>query len=370
MVQKVAQVFNILTFLWLILPLAAHGDEKAQFNEFYKQANQTFASYIDEQEQDYAAYRKAIEEKWGEFITSTRIVWVDYGNEKETRSRVDFKRGEVTIDALVPAESKSPDKVATNKIAAQLKRMISDKWPTGESPLAGQISVAKGQALSDQNIEKFVQEKITDNLNVHQELVPQKNAPAKRIVSVKIPLVPKHIELRAGKYKALVDKYSKLRDLDPTVVFGVIHTESYFNPMARSHVPAFGLMQIVPASGGRDAYRFAFGEDTKPSSEFLYNPDNNINLGTAYLALTKNKYFKGITDPAKAYLLTVASYNTGPGNVAKALTGKTQLQPAVAAAQQMSADQVYKTLRIKLPYDETKEYVQRVFSRAKIYRGF
>jgi membrane-bound lytic murein transglycosylase C len=139
--------------------------------------------------------------------------------------------------------------------------------------------------------------------------------------------------------------------------------------MARSHIPAYGLMQLVPASGGRDSYKYIFKEDKKPSANFLYNPENNINLGVGYLALTKNVYFKGVKNPTIAYLLTIAAYNTGAGNVARALTGKTSLKPAIEKANKMTTKEIHMALRKKLPHKETQDYIQRVFGRSKIYRG-
>jgi membrane-bound lytic murein transglycosylase C len=139
--------------------------------------------------------------------------------------------------------------------------------------------------------------------------------------------------------------------------------------MARSHIPAYGLMQLVPTSGGRDAYKYIYKQDKKPSAEFLYDPENNINLGTAYMNLTKDVYFKGIKNNTTAYLLTIAAYNTGPGNVAKAFTGSTRLGPAVEKANSMPIEEVHNTLRKKLPYEETQKYIQKVFNRSKLYRA-
>jgi membrane-bound lytic murein transglycosylase C len=182
-------------------------------------------------------------------------------------------------------------------------------------------------------------------------------------------MVPEHLKIRADRYKPIVLKYCKQRNIDPSIVFGVIHTESYFNPMARSHIPAYGLMQLVPASGGRDSYKYVFKEDKKPSAQFLYNPENNINLGVGYLDLTKNVYFSGIENPTIGYLLTVAAYNTGAGNVARALTGKTNLKTAIAKANTMTTKEIHMALRKKLPHKETQDYIQRVFGRSKIYRA-
>ncbi|MCW9097564.1 MAG: hypothetical protein OQJ93_09250, partial [Ignavibacteriaceae bacterium] len=70
-----------------------------------------------------------------------------------------------------------------------------------------------------------------------------------------------------------------------------------------------------------------------------------------------------------AYLLTIAAYNTGAGNVARALTGKTNLKTAIKKANSMTTKDIHVALRKKLPHKETQDYIQRVFRRSKIYRG-
>jgi peptidoglycan lytic transglycosylase C len=359
---------TLCCFLSLVVihPIFAANED---FQSFVKQEKEQFSSFIDEQEKDYAAYQAAVRAKWGEFIGSSKKVWVDYGTEKESRSQVDFKAGKISIEVLIPKDEKDPRQVASEKIKRQLKRMMSDRWPTGKNLLAGQVAVDGQKTLSTKNVDEFVTRHLKQKLKISSKLIPQKSAPPKRVVSVEVQMVPEHLRIRAERYKSTVLKYCDQRNIDPSVVFGIIHTESYFNPMARSHVPAYGLMQLVPVSGGRDAYKHVFKEDKKPSPKFLYNPENNINLGVGYLDLTKNVYFAGIENPGIAYLLTVAAYNTGAGNVARALTGKTRLKPAVKKAQTMTTEDIHLALRKKLPYKETQDYIQRVFRRSKIYRG-
>ena len=77
-----------------------------------------------------------------------------------------------------------------------------------------------------------------------------------------------------------------------------MHTESAFNPNARSPVGAQGLMQLMPATGRRFGVTNAF------------DPAQNIEGGTKYLAYL-TKYFKG--DMGKV----VPAYNAGEGNVTK-----------------------------------------------------
>jgi peptidoglycan lytic transglycosylase C len=350
-----------------VSPTTFAADE--DFKAYVQQQNKQFGSFIEDQEKDYAAYQAAIKAKWGEFIGSTKKVWVDYGAKKDTRSQVDFESGKISLEVLIPKDEKHPREAAAEKIKKQLKRMMSDRWPTGVNPLAGQISTGGKKTLSPKNVDDFVKERLRQKLMISSKLIPQKAEPPERVVSIEVQMVPDHLKIRAERYKPIVLKYCKQRKIDPTIVFGVIHTESYFNPMARSHVPAFGLMQLVPASGGRDAYRHVLHENKKPSAKYLYNPENNINLGVGYLDLTKNVYFAGVNNPAIAYLLTIAAYNTGAGNVARAISGTTNLKKTVKKANSMTTKEVHTALEKKLPYKETQDYVQRVFSRAKIYRG-
>ena len=355
----------VLSLMFIHSPFAAGED----FQAYVKQENEHFGSFVDEQEKDYAAYKAEIKAKWGEFIGSTKKVWVDYGPEKDSRTQVDFEKGKISLQVLIPKDEKNPEQAASEKIKRQLKRMMSDQWPTGKNPLAGQVAIDGKETLTPKNVDEFVQKRLNQQLKISSKLIPQQAAPPKKVASVEVQMVPEHLKIRADRYKPIVLKYCKQRDIDPSIVFGVIHTESYFNPMARSHIPAFGLMQLVPTSGGRDAYKHVFGEDKKPSAKFLYNPENNIKLGVGYLELTKNVYFAGIENPTIAYLLTVAAYNTGAGNVARAITGKTNLKATVEKANSMSTEDVHMTLRKKLPYKETQDYIQRVFDRSKIYRA-
>lgn len=353
-----------ITIHWV--PSAQSAEES--FEEFVKNEQTAFNTYLDEQERDYAAYVREVRAKWGEFLGSTRRVWVDYGNQKESRSRVDFQQGVIIVDAIVPKTEESFKELASEKIERQIKRMVSDNWPTGKNPLADQIEIDQGETLSDDNVDDFIKEQLKEKMVVKKAPLPQEDSTPQQMVSVKFNMVPNHMRIRAEKYIPLIEKYCNMRNLDPSIICGLVETESAWNPMARSHIPAYGLMQIVPASGGRDAYKYVYKKDKKPSADFLYTPENNINLGTAYLNLTKDVYFKGVEDNTKAYLLTVAAYNTGPGNVAKALTGGTRLAPAAEKANRMSIEEVHKTLRKQLPYEETQKYIQKVFNRSKRYR--
>jgi membrane-bound lytic murein transglycosylase C len=125
-----------------------------------------------------------------------------------------------------------------------------------------------------------------------------------------------------------------------------------------SSAPAYGLMQLVPTSGGRAALKRVQGIDQTPTPEYLLDPDHNIELGAAYLGVLSDNEFHAIDKQDSRDYCVIAAYNTGARNVTRpfgndrgqALSSINALEPAA----------LYEQLRTKLPFEETRRYVVRV----------
>lgn len=130
--------------------------------------------------------------------------------------------------------------------------------------------------------------------------------------------------------------------IDPSWVAAEIRAESVFNPNARSHADARGLMQVLPSTGAGLARRLGLpwngGGD-------LYDPDLNIALGTAYLREMEDKY-------GQTYI-AIAAYNAGPAPVARWRSQRPD----------MPADFWIETIS----YKETRDYVARILAFSVIY---
>jgi len=170
---------------------------------------------------------------------------------------------------------------------------------------------------------------------------------------------------QAKKYQPAVQRFAKRYGVSESLVFGVIRTESNFNPFAVSSAPAFGLMQLVPSSGGREGYKKARGRDHAPSRDFLFNADNNIELGTAYLGVLFDEQLKDVYDNISREYCVIAAYNTGPSNVLKAYSKNRR--DALDRINKSRPPQVYKHLVNNLPYKETRRYIQKVVKYRRDY---
>tara|TARA_B100002051_G_scaffold274170_1_gene314616 strand:+ start:2632 stop:3792 length:1161 start_codon:yes stop_codon:yes gene_type:complete len=332
-----------------------------------------FETYSEEQDRLYNAFKKSVEEKWDSFRFSSQKEFVDYDEDLNARGSIDFEKGEVEIEVLIEKKDgvskKEMDDVAKQKIQNKIEKIVTKPAYDNKPILDNQLKNKKGLKVTKANAKNFSKEVVNAKRATKKE-IKSKDKKKRVKYTVKFKLIPDHLKTRSERYKNEVLSQARRHGLPPNLVFAIIQTESDFNPKARSHIPAYGLMQLVPKSGGRDAYRYLYKKDKFLRGRYLYNPKNNIELGCAYLGKLKNVYFKGINNEESIYHCVISAYNTGPGNVAKAMTGTTKLKPTISIVNKMSSKKVYNQLVQKLPYKETRNYLKKVTQRMPYYANY
>lgn len=397
MLKKSILIASVLTLL-----LADNTSDFAQqqmqgFNEYKKSQEDAFAAYQEEQMKAFEDYKKEIGAFWEEPKLSTKKEWIGYTKDKKTRTDVDFEKQTITVETIAASEKEAKQKL---QLALAKAVTIDTKTVQETDPLEQKLAKIKqpqnvvdskvradpilstvifNQPPTKENVKNYVYDNITDNAIKSQKST---KVPHASIYSVVVQL-PKDTMLKRSKvYLNDVQKHAKKQDIPTSLIFAIMHSESSFNPRARSYVPAYGLMQLVPKTAGRDTYKYLYNEDKLVSSSYLYDSSNNITMGSAYLHILYYNYLKEIKNPDSKIYCTIAAYNTGAGNVACAFNSKKKkngttvcssrngdynMNSAAPIINSLSPQEVYNRLLKDLKFDEPKHYLKNVSKRMSAY---
>jgi soluble lytic murein transglycosylase len=138
--------------------------------------------------------------------------------------------------------------------------------------------------------------------------------------------------------------FAQQRGIDPYLLAGLIRQESEFNPKVVSYANAYGLTQVMPATGRELSRKLKI---PRYRTNMLFTPEVNLNIGSYYLRMVLDQ-LQGQVEA------TLASYNAGKSRVVKWLNWADFREPAEFVE--------------SIPFIQTREYVQSVLRNADVYR--
>lgn len=317
----------------------------------------------------FANLKKSVDKIWGEQDAKEPSAkeYVKYINDYKSRAIIDYEKGIINIGTvdqqhteqslkeaivmtlLMPQDPSGEDLFNTNKIKLG-----------GEPYLYNEVVDNEGESIRwEWRANKYADYLIKNALKTYQ-LANHKTA-----YYVQIPMVKKHDDIRANKYQNIVSMYAKQYNVDEKLIYAIIKTESDFNQYAISKSGAIGLMQIMPNTAGADAYQAIYNKEGKPTQEYLFDAQNNIQMGVVYIDILKNRYLKNINNKTSHEYCVISAYNGGSGTVLKAF--HSDRNKAFDEINKKTSNQVYSVLTTKVASQETREYLIKVNNNKKLF---
>jgi soluble lytic murein transglycosylase len=273
------------------------------------------------------------------------LVYADYGNSYYGR----------LADRQLPARSQGT--VAADVVPASTQLVQPD---AAEPPTAGTIRLLLAAGLYDDALNelRFAQRAYGTSRAIDATIawVYNRQGDLRRAISAMRRAYPQHLTSDGHEvpreileiifpltYWESIRKHSAARGLDPYLIAALIAQESTFDPGIRSAANAWGLMQIVPATGRRLARSLGIRRFT---TAMLTNPETNLRLGTLY--------FSRLVEQFGGTHYALASYNAGESRVVRWKAERPGLD------QDEFIDDI--------PFPETQNYVKRILGTAEDYR--
>jgi soluble lytic murein transglycosylase len=146
-------------------------------------------------------------------------------------------------------------------------------------------------------------------------------------------------------------QYTPLRKPpEPAVILGIARQESVFNSLTLSGAGARGILQVMPVTARHVCRDYKIKCDIP---RLMKDPVYNTMMGSAYISDRMDEF-------SGSYVLTLAGYNAGPGRAREWI--KEFGDPRDGKVDPI--DWIH-----RIPFEETRDYVQKVLSNIQIYRA-
>lgn len=394
---------------------------KNEFEQYLQAQKSDYQVWQEQYLQEFDQFQQQVINKWGKAEPIKAQYDVQFNADKDIKSVIDYESGEAKVELIINKNVSQTEAEAIVK--QQFKKLLTDggsnigkEFSDPNAEVKGEVIVStvefseenkqKSKDIIIQQTQSQAQEidKKTDralladasltekeatilaveektellktsqarliNSEKNYQEAQQRASDDTKIVTYKVKLPNNSLQKRARLYVPFAEKESESNEIPAALIMAIMHSESAFNPNAKSAVPAYGLMQIVPRTAGHDVNKLVRNIDQPMQVGDLYVPEINVETGSAYLNILDKRYLKAIQSDQSRLYCTIAAYNTGAGNVARVFNkdGSRNINKAAKVINRLTPAQVYQQLMMKLPYDETKHYLERVYTRIDLYQ--
>lgn len=168
------------------------------------------------------------------------------------------------------------------------------------------------------------------------------------------------------RFDRLIEAASREHNLDPELIWSLVHEESLFDPRATGEAGEKGLMQVSPIvvrewasargyTDEREALVRYFGSESKAGEPTpLFVPEVNLEVGSWYLRSLISKY----QSEPQQLIFALAAYNAGPSNADRWLK-------SASAADRRNRDR----LLARIEFPKTRGYVTNIVRRYEQAKG-
>ena len=245
---------------------------------------------------------------------------------------------------LISKENLSPAfKKAVKRLRLWIKvndRFLAEKEIQRIKNVSIKYALVKNDGnISAQDFKRFAMLQTTELLNHEKAYLTSFKVLYNALEDGSVPVTTATIEyLFPAPYLEQIKSIDQ--DIDPLLVLSLIRQESAFNPEARSHVGARGLMQLMPAT----ARELKKGVRTQQ----LVDPNLNLRLGIRYFKRLLKKYDGNL-------IHSLAAYNAGEGNLKRWMGPKLDHTDPLVVIE-------------SIPYKETRKYVKLIYRNIFFYK--
>lgn len=355
------KIIALTLFIPLLMSCSSNNIKQTQFNPDYVKDTNGFDILMGQ-------FAHNIENIWGpkEILIAGPKDYVKYTDQYKTRSHINFDAGTITIETISAIEP-----------AAYLKKAVVTTLLMGDDP--GSIDLYSDANNIPYSKEPFLFGQVVDNAGepirwewratkfadyLISNKMQRRQSGMNIVWSITLNLVPNHLDKRAHKYMPFIRKSAAKYGIDESLILAIMQIESSFNPYAVSRSDAMGLMQIMPNTAGKDVFR-SQGKSGVPSRSYLFDPESNIDTGTAYLAILQNSYLGELANPTSRRYAVITAYNGGAGSVLRVF--HSDKKSAAQMINTMAPGDVYETLKNKHPAAESRNYLIKVNKAQKSY---